>query len=306
MHSERDVPDCTPRATQGSPSPHSASILRESERVCRRLARRHYENFLVASILLPRRIRQPFYNIYTFCRTADDIADESANQEAAIGGLDEIERSLEATFNGRPPPTGMYPALGSTIATFRLQKKPFLDLLSAFRQDQQVSEYESMGRLLDYCSRSANPVGRMVLQLADVRDDESYALSDEICTGLQLANFWQDVARDLAIGRVYLPADVRARFGVSLEMLRQNSTPRQLRGLLREQCDLTEARFRRGLALAERVPRWLSSDIKLFAHGGLETLNAIRRIDFDVLAIRPKVRKRTQSRLVFAALLGRL
>ena len=124
-----------------------------------------------------------------------------------------------------------------------------------------------------------------MLRLGDCFDEENAALSDQICTGLQLANFWQDVARDYAIGRIYLPADAMSRFGVSESMLSQSSTPIELRQLLASECDRAEKFFRCGLPLADRVPRWLSSDIKLFAHGGLATLEAIRRIDFDVLRV---------------------
>lgn len=289
--------------------------MEESRRFCKRLATSHYENFLVASILLPRRFRQPFYSIYAFCRTADDVADESGSPERALAGLEKLQNSVDAMFgkvrcgfSGVPGTEcrvdNLFPALSDTVATFELDKQPFDDLLSAFRQDQHCVEYESESQLLDYCRRSANPVGRMLLQLAGCCDDENAALSDEICTGLQLANFWQDVSRDHAIGRIYLPRDQREAFGVSPASLAGSTTPPSLRKLLCELCSRAEAHFRRGLPLADRVPSWLSSDIKLFAHGGLATLNAIRRIDFDCLRVRPKVSKTTQLSLVARAVLG--
>ncbi|MDV6032639.1 MAG: squalene synthase HpnC [Phycisphaera sp. RhM] len=286
--------------------------LKKSRRYCRQLATSHYENFLVASILLPRRMRQPFYNIYAFCRTADDFADESADERTALAGLDRLQHQIDRLFAGQPPadsqaPTeGLFPALADTVATYRLDKRPFNDLLSAFRQDQQIKQYESTPQLIDYCSRSANPVGRLVLQLADSLDPTTAALSDEICTGLQLANFWQDISRDHAIGRIYMPADVRERFGVSVSMLAEPSTPPALRELLAFLCDQAENYFHRGLPLVDHVPAWLRSDIKLFAHGGLATLDAIRAIDFDVLRVRPKVGKIKQGLLVGRALLGKL
>jgi squalene synthase HpnC len=278
--------------------------LKASQRVSRRLARSHYENFLVASILLPRRFRQPFYNIYAFCRTADDLADESASPELALAALAELQQKLDATFAGQPPRDSFFPALAETIREYDLEQPPFDDLLSAFRQDQHLREYETNRQLIDYCRRSANPVGRILLQLGDCRNDKTEGLSDEICTGLQLANFWQDIARDRAIGRVYLPAEVRQQHGISTSMLDQPSTPVALRRLLANLCDDSEARFRRGLELVNHVPRWLATDVKLFAHGGLETLNAIRKIDFDVLRIRPTVGKGTQLRLVAKAMVG--
>lgn len=280
--------------------------LEESERFCRGLATNHYENFLVASILLPRRMRQPFYNIYAFCRTADDVADESPSPEVALRGLDELQRQIDSTFVGEIPTAGLFPALADTIETFGLDKQPFDDLLSAFRQDQHIHVYETVDQLIDYCSRSANPVGRLVLQLADVLNPTTEGLSDEICTGLQLANFWQDVARDHKIGRIYLPGDARERFGVTAAMLAEHHTPRPLRELLAFLCDEAELFFRRGLPLADHVPGWLSGDVKLFAHGGLATLDAIRKIDFDVLNVRPKVGRMKQLSLVARAFVGKL
>ncbi|QEG02555.1 All-trans-phytoene synthase [Stieleria maiorica] len=280
--------------------------LKQSEQFCRRLATGHYENFLVASILLPRRMRQPFYNIYAFCRTADDLADESASDTIALHELDALQQQIDRLFRGQSPAEGLFPALADTIARFQLDKQPFDDLLSAFRQDQRIKQYESMPQLLDYCSRSANPVGRLVLQLADALTPTTAAFSDQICTGLQLANFWQDVSRDHAIGRVYLPGDLRRRFGVTPTMLSQPSSPPALREMLAFLCDQAEDCFRQGLPLADHVPRWLRNDLLLFAHGGLATLQAIRDIDFDVLRVRPTVGKFKQGLLVGRAFLGTL
>lgn len=283
----------------------SPDRLKAAENETRRLARSHYENFLVASLLLPRRLRQPFYNVYAFCRTADDLADESPSPDIACSRLDDFQRQLDETYAGKPCES-LFIALATTIDQFDLPQQPFDELLDAFRQDQHKTRYASSDELFDYCRRSANPVGRIVLRLGDCFDEENAALSDQICTGLQLANFWQDVVRDYAIGRIYLPADAMSRFGVSESMLSQSSTPIELRQLLASQCDRAENIFRCGLPLADRVPGWLSSDIKLFAHGGLATLEAIRRIDFDVLRVRPTVSKWRQSGLVVRAMLGLL
>lgn len=281
--------------------PPETVSLRQSERLCRRIARSHYENFLVASILLPRRLRQPFYNIYAFCRTADDVADESRTPQDALDGLGLLQSNVDSIYRGNEPAVGLFPALANTVTTFSLSKRHFDDLLSAFRQDQHLTQYETTADLLDYCSRSANPVGRLVLELANSLSPTTEPLSDSICTGLQLANFWQDVARDQDIGRTYLPQDMLSKFGVSPEMLKRKTTATELRQLLAQLCDDAEAYFRGGLPLAEHVPRWLSSDIKLFAHGGLATLDAIREIEFDVLRQRPKVSKTTQCSLVIRA-----
>ena len=280
-------------------------VLQSSEKFCRRLARSHYENFVVASVLLPRRLRQPFYNVYAFCRTADDLADESESPQIATQKLAEFQQHLDNCFAGGPT-ENLFTALADTVERFRLPKQPFDDLLSAFRQDQIKTRYETFDQLQDYCRRSANPVGRIVLRLADSFDEENAALSDEICTGLQLANFWQDVARDLAIGRVYLPESEMQKFSVTTDMLQQTSTAQSVRDLIRSECDRAEAFFQRGLPLADRVPRWFASDVKLFATGGLATLKAIRKIDYDVLRIRPKVSKLQQAGLIGRAMCGLL
>ncbi|TWU00846.1 squalene synthase HpnC [Stieleria varia] len=273
-----------------------------SELACRRLAKSHYENFLVATVLLPRRLRQHFYNIYAFCRTADDAADESASPQIALEKLAQLQSSLDATFAGNPPSknaidgksleTDLFPALHHTIVVHRLDQSPFDDLLSAFRQDQSVNRYESTPQLLDYCRRSANPVGRILLKLADAESCENAALSDSLCTGLQLVNFWQDVARDYReINRVYLPADRMRDSGVSENMLNESTTPAPLRSLLAKLCDEAECYLNAGLPLAENVPKWLANDVRMFAQGGLATAKAIRAIDYDVLRTRPVVSK---------------
>lgn len=279
--------------------------LAEAERAARQLARNHYENFIVASILLPRRLHQPFYNVYAFCRTADDVADESASTQIALRELEQLQRELDATFAGKPNHS-LFVALAHTIEQFELSQQPFDDLLDAFRQDQGKSRYASEAEVLDYCRRSADPVGRIVLRLVQADDEENRRLSDAICTGLQLVNFLQDVARDYRRGRIYLAEDEMQRFGVEESMFRLSQTPQPLRELLSQQCVVAENWLRRGLPLADRVPRWFSGDVRLFAHGGLETLKAIRAIDFDVLRLRPTVSKRKQFGLVLRAALGLL
>jgi squalene synthase HpnC len=296
--------------SNGEASNHPALVLRveslsEAEAQCRRLARSHYENFLVASIFLPRPMRQPFYNVYAFCRIADDLADASPSPEVALAGLERLQEQLDATFAGSPPANHLL-ALADTVERFALPREPFDALLSAFRQDQFQFRYETMQELLGYCRGSANPVGQIVLRLGGCWTPENASLSDEICTGLQLANFWQDLGRDYAIGRIYVPQEAWPEYGVEESMWTEATTPQPLRRLLARLCEETEQRFRRGLALVDFVPRWLAKDIGLFAHGGIETLQAIRRIDFDVLRTRPTVGKRRQLGLLARACLGRL
>ena len=283
----------------------AVDALRQAEKETRALARSHYENFMVATLLLPRRLRQPFYNVYAFCRTADDLADESANPQEARLGLERFQQQLDQTFMGNPA-EGLFLALANTIDQFGLPQQPFDDLLDAFRQDQNQNRYATRDELLDYCRRSANPVGRIVLRLCDCFNATNADLSDRICTGLQLVNFWQDVSRDFAIGRVYLPTEAMDSAGVSTEMFSLPHAPPALRDLLRSECEFAEHQLRAGLPLAKRVPHWFASDVRLFVHGGLATARAIARVDYDVLARRPTVGRWQQFSMLFRAAAGLL
>lgn len=306
-----ESPTAAPRSTDAAqaaaPAKQQAAMsVASSERYCRQLATSHYENFVVASVLLPAAMRAPFYSLYAYCRTADDLADESASPEAALSALDRLAQDLDKTFAGQPPQREFFPALHATIKQFAMTREPFDDLLSAMRQDQTVTQYESYPQLLDYCSRSASPVGRMVLQLADLREGIAVEQSDDICIGLQLANFWQDVARDHQIGRIYLPEQMRNEFQVTPDMLLQSSTAPELKSLLKHLCQDARERFQRGMLLVESLPRWLASDVRLMAQGGVATLDAIAKMDYDVLRCRPKVSRWKQSKLLMRAVLGRM
>ena len=280
----------------------------QSRRYCRRLARSHYENFTVASWLLPRRLHQHFSNIYAYCRWADDLADETRSPEESLALLDWWEEQLQACYRGRGAPPGtvrsmvrwshpVFIALGDTIGRFDIAREPFADLLAAFRQDQRVTRYETFEQLIEYCRYSANPVGRLVLRLGECDDESRTALSDCVCTGLQLANFWQDVARDWDRGRIYLPlADCR-RFGYDESMFARREASDAFRRLLAAQVSEAEGWLRRGLPLVKRVPRWMQLEVALFIHGGLAILEAVRRQQYDVWSRRPVVSKREKLRL---------
>jgi len=271
--------------------------LRVSRNYCRRLARRNYENFTVASWLLPRRLRRHFFHVYAYCRWADDLADEAGDPRQALALLDWWEGELRACYRGeaRHP---VFVALGETIRQFGIPPDPFLDLLAAFRQDQRVQRYENLDQLLDYCRCSANPVGRLVLYLGKCHTAERVALADSICTGLQLANFCQDVVRDLDRGRIYLPqADCR-RFGCDEAMLARRQYTEPLGQLLAAEVAEAEGFLRRGLPLVGLVPPELRLDVALFARGGLAILRAIRRQDYDVWSARPIVSKAEKLRLL--------
>lgn len=272
---------------------------------CARVARAHYENFTVVSLLLPRRLVPHFQTVYAFCRWADDLADETAGGDEALRLLDWWRRELLACYGGEPahPVTA---ALADTIRRFAIPPTPFLDLISAFEQDQRVKRFATFVDVLDYCTRSANPVGRLVLHLFGCFDDRRAALSDEVCTGLQLANFWQDVARDRVLGRVYLPQDDLARFGVSDDDLVAKQFTPAFRDLLAFQVDRARGFFDRGAELLPLLPAEARVDVDLFVRGGRATLDAIARSGFDVLTRRPTVGKAAKAWLLLRAMAARV
>ncbi|WDQ17930.1 squalene synthase HpnC [Rhodopirellula sp. P2] len=280
--------------------------LAESRAACRAIARASRENFLVATCLLPRAFRQPFYDLYAFCRTADDRADESGTPEKALAALREYRQAVAQMYLGEGEAgqnEGIFVALADTVHRYSIPRQLLDDLLDAFTQDQTTNRYEDEEQLLDYCRRSANPVGRMILRLADADSDENVLASDEICTALQLVNFWQDVSRDRLLGRVYIPETIMQQHGFDGSEIRRGlepgqTTPVAIREAIQFLCQQTRARFHRGLPLVDRVPTWLSADLRLFAEGGLATIAAIESIEFDVLRIRPVVRRSTQMRLL--------
>ncbi len=275
----------------------AAPSLSEARLYCRRLAQRHYENFSVGGLIVPRTACDHVANVYAYCRWADDLADETGDAGQSLELLDWWQRSLEACYDGqtRHP---VFVALRDTVRQYQIPRRPLLDLLTAFRQDQSVSRYETFDDLLGYCRNSANPVGQLVLCLAECHEPEQIALSDSICTGLQLANFWQDVARDWKMGRLYLPmADCR-QFGFQEACLDAGKCTDAFRDLLAYQVGRAEAYLQVGLPLIAKMPRPWQLSIALFIHGGLEILKAIRHQEYDVLSRRPTVSKWAKMRLL--------
>jgi squalene synthase HpnC len=272
---------------------------KSSRRYCRRLARRHYENFTVASRLLPRRLRQHFYNVYAYCRWADDLADQADSPQQALTLLDWWERLLRECYQGH---TGhpVFVALAETIEQFQIPAEPFADLLVAFRQDQRICRYESYEKLLNYCRYSANPVGRLVLRLGRCHDERLGQLADLVSTGLQLANFWQDVARDYERGRIYLPLTHCRRWGFDESQFAHRRATEPFRRLLAAEVAEAEGWLRRGLPLVDLVARELKLDVALFIHGGLGILDAIRKCNFDVWSSRPVLGKRDKLKIFLA------
>lgn len=276
----------------------------EAEAYCRRLATSHYENFPVVSWLLPRRLHQHFFNVYAYCRWADDLGDEVGDRARSLELLAWWRGELDACYAGVPAHP-VFVALSSTIREFAIPRQPFEDLISAFEQDQRVTEYETFAQLLDYCRRSADPVGRLVLYLFRQARDEHFRWSDSICTGLQLANFWQDVSRDLDIGRIYLPAEDRERFGYTRDELLQRTTNHAFRELMRFEVgrarELLQPWGRPGVAGLGAFPFRQRVEIELFARGGLLILDRIDTLDGDVWRQRPIVTKIDFARLLAGA-----
>lgn len=275
--------------------------LTEANRYCERLAKSHYENFLVAGAFCPRPLRQHFFNVYSYCRISDDLADETRDTAKALVLLDWWESELDRMYGGDPAHP-VFVALEQTVRQFGIPAEPFRDLLTAFRSDQRTTRYPTTDAVLGYCRYSANPVGRLVLYLCGYSDAERLALSDKTCTALQLANFWQDVSRDLDKDRIYLPQEDMTRFGVTEEQLFARRFTPGYAELLRHEVEQTRAMFDEGLALCGLVDRRVRLDIEMFNRGGLEVLRLIERSGFDTLTRRPSVSKARQ----LAILVGRL
>ena len=274
--------------------------LTEAQAYCKQLTLTHYENFTVGSWLLPKELRQPFCAVYAYCRWADDLADETGGGERTCELLDWWQRELDACFAGetRHP---VFVALEPVVRQFEIPQQPFDDLLRAFRQDQTITRYESFDDLLAYCRCSANPVGRLILYLGRCFDEQRAAWSDQICTGLQLANFWQDVADDWQRGRVYLPQESCRRFGYDETMFAQAAHNGAFQNLLAFEVQRAETFLHNGLPLLATLPRRLRFDVSLFAQGGLAILEKIRRIEYDVWHRRPQLTRWDKFRLACRA-----
>ena len=284
--------------------PESAPSLEEAQRYCRELAESHYENFHVASWFLPKRLRAHFHSIYAYCRISDDLGDEVKDHAQALALLNLWQEQLDDCYRGeaRHP---VFVALRETIRVCNIPKEPFADLLTAFRQDQSVSRYASMKEVLAYCRYSANPVGRLVLYVCGYRDAERFALSDETCSALQLANFWQDVYEDYLRGRIYLPQDAMMAAGVDEATIAGGIATPAFRTLLQQQVAYTGEMFERGAKLITMVDRELAIDLDLFTRGGMEILRAIEARHYDVLSARPTISKPRKAMLLMRALAGR-
>jgi squalene synthase HpnC len=269
---------------------------------CEKLARTHYENFTVVSWLAPRSMRTHLAVLYAYCRTVDDIGDEATGHRLDL--LDVMERELLAAYRGaaRHP---VLVALQHTIEQHDLPCEPFLRLIEANRVDQCRIRYRTFEELLSYCTLSAHPVGQLVLGLHGLCDREVVALSDTLCTALQLTNFWQDVKRDFKKGRIYLPLDEMASFGVRESDLAADRASPEFMRLMAFQVERARCTFAEGLPLVDRVSGHLKLDIVLFARGGLAVLDKIEALGFDTLHQRPTLRAREKVSLAVSSLISR-
>jgi len=267
----------------------------------------HYENFPVASVLLPAQLRHPVSVIYGFARTADDIADEGdLPAEARIEALRRYSEQLDRIGAGELPaaqPVGeLFANLAQVIAHYRLDLGLLHDLLSAFSPDATTRRYSNFEGVLDYCRRSANPVGRLMLALYRHDTPQYRTLSDDICTALQLVNFWQDVAIDRAKDRLYLPLDDLARFGIDVESLNQDPSHTAWRSLMQFEVDRTRTMMLNGAPLARLLPGRIGLELRLVVQGGLRILEKIEQVQFDVFQRRPVLTWQDWPILIWRAL----
>jgi phytoene/squalene synthetase len=314
---------------------------------CRRIARSHYENFSVVSFLLPRELVSPMEIIYAYCRHSDDLGDANNGSESAriiaaekinqwehelnqcFNYAQNLEKTTHQTPDNLPVTHPIFVALIDVVHRFHLDKEPFANLLTAFRQDQIKQNYETINDLLAYCQNSANPVGRIVLQLAFAAEKQRKSKksnhhitpqnintnpnnkieinpkllnwSDSICTGLQLANFWQDISRDLAIGRCYIPQEFATKYGVDLGQLCWSA---EFRLMMIELVADARKRILNGVLLLDEIPDLIKFDIALIIRGGLEILDTIKNINYNVLKKRPTISKLKKLFIIFKTLIG--
>ena len=280
--------------------------VQEAYEHCAAIARAHYENFPVASWLLPERMRPHIAAIYAFARTADDFADEPGRTpDERLRLLDEWSEMLRTAGRGDAVSHPIFLALANTIRECDLPLDLLEDLLSAFRQDVTVHRYETWDEVLDYCRRSANPVGRLVLRVAGVRDESTDRASDALCTALQLANFWQDFGVDWTRGRLYVPASEAAAAGASEQDLARGTMTPEWKAALKACVEVTRSLFDRGRPVAEAVRGRLRYELRATWAGGVRVLDKIEELGFDTLTARPTIGARDLPALAAATLLGK-
>jgi squalene synthase HpnC len=276
--------------------------LASAEEYTRWLATHHYENFHVVSFLLPNHLHQDFYNVYAFCRWADDLGDEIGDRAESLRLLAWWRSELEAMYQGQVHHP-VFVALEGTAQKYNLPIQLFSDLITAFEQDQRITRYRNWDELFAYCRCSANPVGRLVLRLCGYQDEAGLdRLSDATCTALQLANFWQDVTVDFEKDRVYLPLDLFQKHGYTVEDLAAHRFNPAFQSVMREAVEVAHNLFQEGLPLIKMVNRRLALDLELFSRGGLRVLEKIKQQNYNVLDRRPVISKVERLQLLLASL----
>ncbi len=280
--------------------------LQDAYEHCAAIARAHYENFPVASWLLPARMRPHIAAIYAFARTADDFADEPGrSDEERLRLLGQWRDMLHAASGGGDAPDLIFVALADTIQRCDLPVTLLDDLLSAFRQDVVVHRYAGWADVLDYCRRSANPVGRLVLRVAGVRSDRADRASDALCSALQLANFWQDFGVDWSRGRLYVPRDEMVRAGASEQDLHAGVMTPEWKAAMRACVAVTRQLFEAGRPVADAARGRLRYELRATWAGGVRILDKIEQLDYDTLHARPTIGKRDIPALAAATLIGK-
>jgi squalene synthase HpnC len=307
----RGTAACDISALAGAPpqyiTPDERPSLDEALAWCRQLATTHYENFHVATFFLPRRVRPHFWSLYAFCRVSDDLGDEVADTQTALRLLhtwgEMLDECYDAPQNSRHP---VFIALREAVTACDLPRQLFHDLLRAFIQDQIKTTYATWDEAVDYSRYSANPVGRLVLMVCGYRDELRAQLSDRICTGLQLANFWQDAVRDSEIPRRYIPAEYMDRFGVAEGQIEGRIFTPEFGAMMRALVDRTREMMDEGAAIRDTVDPELRTTLDLFYRGGIAILDGIAAQDYDVLRGRPMVTRRKKVELLARAFFGKL
>ncbi len=277
--------------------------IEDSFKYCERLARMHYENFPVGAVLIPKKLRPHVWAIYAFARRADDIADEDFFEADRIPALEAWEALLIESIQGRVNHP-IFIALKESLRRFDLPVQLFKDLLTAFKMDVTIKRHAQFKDLLFYCHHSANPVGRLILLLFGYREEKLMLLSDKICTALQLANFWQDIAVDLKKNRIYLPQEDLAQFQYSEAELFQKSFNPNFKALMEFQVQRTEEMFKEGADLVKHLKGRLKWEIKCIILGGMKILSKIRELNFNTLAQRPAISKKEKLQLLMKSLFG--
>ncbi len=278
--------------------------LMRAREYCRKRALSHYENFTVGSFLLPPKLRQHIYNVYTYCRISDDLADEQGSPQESLKKLEDWGKKLIACYKGENHHP-VFIALRQTIDEFSIPIEPFHNLLFAFIQDQTIKRYDTFDQLLGYCENSANPVGRIYLYLFRLATSERFHYSDQVCTALQLTNFWQDVTVDLQKQRIYIPIEDLTRFHCNEQDLQTKSTNPQVKELIAFQVNRTQRIFDEGKEILNLLSNRPKFEIALFIRGGESILRKIRQQEYDILKSRPAINKFQKFNLILKTLISR-